>query len=476
MEYIHEDFLLQSELAKRLYHDYVLELPIIDYHNHLDAKDIWEDVCCDNITQAWLDHDHYVWRAMRTVGVDERFITGSMSSKEKFMYWCQVAPKLIGNPLYQWSHLELKRFFDCSLLLNETNDELIWQITKECFEKRDLSCRSVLKRCNVEVLCTTDSPLSSLQYHANLARSEFGTQVLPTFRADELFAFQNTVTFIETLEQLADKSNIPIANFDDFIDAVTQRITYFHQLGCRLSDLGMPTVDFESCSLVQAQIIFEKVITQKHVSNLEIAKIKSRLFYELGALYHQYGWTMQIHIGVLPNVNVRRKNELGPGTGFSVINDRNIAENLSSLLSQLDEGYQLPQTILYSLNPSHNVLLSCISGAFQSSDAHSGKVQLGAAWWFNDHKDGMEAQLTTLKNMGALGCFIGMLTDSRNVFSMSRHEYFRRVLCNQIANWVGNGEIPNDNELLRQTIENICYHNAKNYFNFPSIQNLGTEG
>ncbi|MGR5002079.1 glucuronate isomerase [Vibrio celticus] len=473
MEYIHSNYLLSSSLAIELYHECASKLPIIDYHNHLDAKNIWEDTSATNLTEAWLDHDHYVWRAMRTVGIDERFITGSTSSKEKFEYWCQTMPKLLGNPLYQWSHLELKRYFDCALLLNEANCEPIWEMTRKSFTKGELSSRSVLQRCNVEVLCTTDSPLSNLEYHAKLAQSGFGTQVLPTFRADELFTFHNPPAFMKTLTELGDKTNISIASFDEFLAAVKQRVKYFHQHGCRLSDLGMPTVDFESCSLEQAQVSFSNLVKNEPLTDLDVVRLKSRLFQEIGVIYHTYGWTMQLHIGVLPNVNHRRKNELGPGTGFSVMNDRRIVETLSSFLSQLDERCQLPQTVLYSLNPAHNPLLSCISGAFQANDAGAGKVQFGAAWWFNDHKDGMEAQLTTLKNLGALGCFIGMLTDSRNVFSMSRHEYFRRVLCNQIAAWVENGEIPHDHDLLQQTIENICYYNARNYFNFPSSQNLG---
>lgn len=473
MEYIHDNYLLLSDLAIELYHEHASKLPIIDYHNHLDAKDIWEDASASNITEAWLDHDHYVWRAMRTVGVNERYITGSTSSKEKFEYWCQGLPKLLGNPLYQWSHLELKRFFDCSLLLNETNCDRIWELTRECFIKGRLSSRSVLERCNVEVLCTTDSPLSSLEYHAKLAKSDFGTRVLPTFRADELFTFHNPMAFMNTLTQLGDKANMSIASFDEFIAAIEQRIMFFHHNGCRLSDLGMPTVEFEPCSLEQADVIFSNLIANEPLTDLDVVRLKSLLFQEVGRLYHKYGWAMQIHIGVLPNVNCRRKNELGPGTGFSVINDRSIVENLSSLLNQLDENCQLPQTVLYSLNPAHNPLLSCISGAFQSDEAGAGKVQFGAAWWFNDHKDGMESQLTTLKNLGALGCFIGMLTDSRNVLSMSRHEYFRRVLCNKMASWVESGEIPHDYDLLRQAIENICYYNARNYFNFPSSQDLG---
>lgn len=466
-DYIHQHFLLESPIAQHLYHSYASPLPIIDYHNHLEAKDIWEDHCAENIAECWLHSDHYLWRAMRSNGVDEHFITGNAGDKQKFAKWCETAPYILGNPLYQWSHLELSRFFECQLLLSPENSDAIWTQCQSKLASNTLSTRNVLKQCKVTTLCTTDSPLSDLKYHQLLAASDFDVAVLPTFRADDLFAFANPIAFRQTLNTLEHLTSRDIVSLDSFIDAIGNRINVFHQLGCRLSDLGLTVVDFESCSKTQATSIFDKVLAETSLQDVEVRQFKSYLFSELGKHYHARGWAMQLHIGVLVNVNKRREQALGGGTGFSVINDRQIAENLCLLLSALDETKQLPKTVLYSVNPNHNALLSCIAGAFQDSDSAAGKVQFGAAWWFNDHKEGMENQLTTLKNLGALGRFIGMLTDSRNVFSMSRHEYFRRVLCNQLAKWVENGELPNDDSLLKHTIENICYYNAQRYFNFP---------
>lgn len=471
--YIHDDFLLTTALAKQLYHAYAADLPVIDYHNHLDAKEIWEDHCSQNIAQCWLHNDHYLWRAMRSNGIDEHYITGSASDKEKFGKWCETAPYILGNPLYQWSHLELNRFFDCQLLLNPDNSDAIWAHCQSALATGKISARQVLKQCRVTTLCTTDSPMSDLKYHQLIAASNFDVAVLPTFRADDLFAFSDIKSFHHTLNTLEHLTSTDITSFDGYLNAIQKRMDAFHSVGCRLSDLGLTLVEFAPCSLEQAAALFAKVLQQQALDHDETIKLKSFLFIELGKEYHVRGWAMQLHIGVLVNVNERRKQTLGGGTGFSVINDRLIAEHLTQLLSSLDANRQLPKTVLYSVNPNHNALLSCIAGAFQDSDTAAGKIQFGAAWWFNDHKDGMEAQLTTLKNLGSMGRFIGMLTDSRNIFSMSRHEYFRRVLCNQLALWVDNGELPLDEALLKHTIENICYRNAQNYFNFPQSNFTG---
>lgn len=460
-DYIHHNWLLETPLAQHLFHSYASELPIIDYHNHLEAKDIWQDSQFENMAEAWLKSDHYVWRAMRSNGIDEHYITGEASDKEKFEKWCEAMPYLLGNPLYQWSHLELKRFFDCDLLLNPSNTEAIWAQCGETLASGRLSTRSILQKLKVKTLCTTDSPLSELSYHQRLANSDFATQVLPTFRADELFQ-PNPALF----EKLTALTGIEIADFKSYLLAISGRIDAFHELGCRLADLGLTKVEFEACDLDSANTLFKRLIKGKALPELESSRLKTRLFTELGRLFHSKSWTLQLHIGVLVNVNQRRKQQLGGGTGFSVINDSLIAENLVKLLDSLDCDRRLPNTVLYCLNPMHNPVLACIAGAFQDSDSAAGKIQFGAAWWFNDHKDGMEAQLTSLKNLGALGRFVGMLTDSRNVLSFSRHEYFRRVLCNLVATWVEQGEIPNDNALLKQTIENICYGNAAHYFNF----------
>ncbi|MGL6312459.1 glucuronate isomerase [Vibrio sp. WXL103] len=471
--YINDNFLLTSPLAQHLYHQYAAPMPIIDYHNHLDAKDIWQDTQYENLAQAWLHSDHYVWRAMRSNGINEHFITGNAPDNDKFAKWCEAMPYLLGNPLYQWSHLELKRFFDCDLLLNPDNEKAIWQHCNQRLATGQNSTRQVLKQLNVKALCTTDSPLDHLQYHAALAESDFDVQVLPTFRADELFSFDNPEKIEELAERLHTLTAIPANTFANYVAAIEARMEHFHRLGCRLSDLGLTKVEFAECDEREAERIFFRLREGEELTDQEVIQLKTRLLVELGKRYHKFGWSMQIHIGVLVNVNQRRKAQLGGGTGFSVINDRLIAEHLASLLSALDSSAELPNTVLYNLNPNHNAILSCMAGAFQDSDSAAGKIQFGAAWWFNDHKDGMEAQLTTLKNLGALGRFVGMLTDSRNIFSFSRHEYFRRVLCNLLAKWVEEGELPHDEQLLQQTIENICFNNAQRYFNFHSTSNSG---
>ncbi|GEM78768.1 glucuronate isomerase [Vibrio superstes] len=467
-KYIHDNVLLTSSLAQHLYHSYASQMPIIDYHNHLDAKDIWFDTKYKNLAEAWLHSDHYVWRAMRSNGISEHYITGNASDIEKFQKWCEAMPFLLGNPLYQWSHLELKRFFNCELLLNPSNSNAIWAHCNNELKNSEMGTQSVLRKLNVDTLCTTDSPLSDLKYHQRLKCSDFHTKVLPTFRADPLISFADVQGFLNTLEQLSQLTSIKICSLRDYIDAIGSRVDFFHEVGCRLSDIGLPRVNFYSASIGQCEGAFLKLLTEQALSDKEIAQLTTYVLNQLGKLYHQYQWTQQLHIGVLANVNQRRKLELGPGTGFTAIQNELDIEALAQQLNALDQEHMLPKTVLYNLNANHNQLLSCLAGAFQSDDA-AGKIQFGAAWWFNDHKDGMEAQLTTLKNLGALGRFVGMLTDSRNLFSFSRHEYFRRVLCNQLARWVEDGEIPYDLSLLKQTIENICYHNANNYFNFKDI-------
>ncbi|WP_026958649.1 glucuronate isomerase [Aliagarivorans taiwanensis] len=473
MEYVSRHFLLSSQLARTLYHEHASALPIIDYHNHLDAKEIWLDSSPHNLTQAWINRDHYVWRAMRWNGIDEHYITGEANDEDKFYHWCKIAPKLIGNPLYQWSHLELKRYFNCDLLLNEDNWQAIWQITQTQLKKGTHSARKLLQNCSVTTLCTTDSPSSDLHYHAKLASSDCATQVLPTFRADELFIWRTIGDAGNYLDKFATLTQTDISSIDDYLEAIETRINTFNHQGCRLADLGLKQVAFHPCSQRQANKLFGQLLSGNALSNSQRAALDTYLFVSLGRLYHKYRWTMQLHIGVLADVNKRCVESVGSGSGFSIINDQLRTDNLAYLLNALEQQNALPKTILYNLNPAHNAVLASLCGAFQANDAGMGKIQFGAAWWFNDHKDGMEAQLTTLKNTGALGCFIGMLTDSRNLFSMSRHEYFRRVMCNLLANWVEQGELPNDLELLQQTIENICYHNAQRYFNFPAHHNVG---
>ncbi|WP_089139516.1 glucuronate isomerase [Vibrio rumoiensis] len=475
--YIHNDFLLQNETAKKLYHTYAKCLPIIDYHNHLDAKEIYLNSQLNTISQAWLSDDHYLWRAMRSNGIDEYFITGQATEFEKFQCWCECVPYLIGNPLYVWSHLELKRYFEIDTLIQPENVHVLWQNCNAQLAQPDFKIRQIIERSNVDILCTTDSPLSDLKYHQLLAQSNFSSKVLPTFRSDDVSQVENEYKFKDIVNQLSLKCDQPIKNFSDYLAALSQRVEFFHQQGCRLSDLGLKKVHFTQSTPHELETAFSKVLSLSSLTQKQTKQLESAIFLHLGKIYHQYGWTMQLHIGVHTNVNTRRFNQVGAGTGFSVMNDEPIVENVCLLLDQLDQKNALPQTILYSLNPKDFEPLACILGAFQNTDHQSNstktqnttgvsKIQLGPAWWFNDHRDGMEKQLKTLANLGSLSRFIGMLTDSRNVFSLSRHEYFRRVLCNLIGDWVEKGEMPNDETLLKNTIENICYHNAKAYFRF----------
>ena len=464
--YISDTFLLESPLAQQLYQSYASNLPIIDFHTHLEASDIYHDRSYSSIADAWLSGDHYLWRAMRSVGINEHFITGSASEYDKFCKWCEAMPFLIGSPLYQWCHLELKRFFQLDLLLCPENCQTIWQHCNQRLKSGDLSARQILIQNNVDTLCTTDDPLSDLQFHHLLAKEQFPVNVLPTFRADGLINTQNSQQFRSIIHKLTAISRISINGWSSFQQAIKQRIDYFHANGCRLSDVGINQLEMIKSPLNNTDDLFNMVLNETEMTLDQHQQLRANIFHFLAQEYHQKNWTMQLHIGVMPNVNQRRLDSVGVGTGFSIMHDGPITQALAERLSRLDSTEQLPQTVLYNLNPKDTWPLASLIGAFQDSDSAAGKIQLGAAWWFNDHKHGMVQQMTALANLGSLGKFIGMLTDSRSALSLSRHEYFRRVLCNLLAQWAMSGDIPNDSTLLKQTIENICYHNAKNYFKF----------
>lgn len=465
--YISDSFLLESSLAQQLFHDYAKTLPIIDYHTHLDAADIYRDQTFKNLTQAWLNDDHYVWRGMRSVGIDEYYITGQASDYDKFKHWCVAMPKLIGSPLYQWCHLELKRFFNIDLLLCPQNCHAIWQASLDKLQHHAaLSPQKLLIANRVNTLCTTDDPSCDLKYHQLLAKQGFKVNVRPTFRADPLVQVGDQKEFQQTLIKLSHTSGIPIHDWMSFKQALNQRIDYFHQHGCRLSDLGLGQITHIDTYHENPCDLFNKIITSKPLSQNEQLQLSAEIFHVLATAYNEKNWTMQLHIGVMANVNQRRLADIGKGTGFSVMHDSQLIQGLAQRLDRLDCNKQLPQTILYNLNPKDTWPLASLIGAFQDSDSAAGKIQLGPAWWFNDHKRGMIEQMNALANLSSLGQFVGMLTDSRSVFSLSRHGYFRRVLCNLLAQWAQSGDIPNDQALLKNTIENICYHNAKNYFKF----------
>lgn len=464
--YISDSFLLDTPLAQDLYHSYAAHQPIIDFHTHLEAKDIYYDHCYSSITEAWLQCDHYLWRAMRSVGIEERFITGDASEYEKFSKWCEAMPFLIGSPLYQWCHLELKNYFHIDLLLCPDNCRKIWQQCNQILSTKKLSARQILLKNKVATLCTTDDPLSSLEFHQKLHQEDFSVNILPTFRADSLIRTHEPKQFISTIDQLAQITKQPIETFHQFLSAIYQRIDFFHSHGCRLSDVGINSLTYVDTQSYSSEKLFTDLRSGKILSDQQQQNLQMDILDFLAKQYYQRNWTMQLHIGVMPNVNQRRLSALGPGTGFSIMHDGQITRALAAYFSRLDANQQLPQTIVYNLNPNDTWPLASLIGAFQDSDKGCGKIQLGAAWWFNDHKNGMTNQMTALANLGSLGKFVGMLTDSRSTFSLSRHEYFRRVLCNLLAQWALSGDIPNSTSLLKQTIENICYNNAKYYFNF----------
>lgn len=464
--FIKDNFLLQSETAQILYHEYAKELPIIDYHNHLSPKLIAENLPIKNITDAWLNGDHYKWRGMRANGIDENYITGAKTSKkEKFLKWAETVPQTLRNPLFHWTHLELKRYFNIDEILKPDTADAIYEKANATLENKTPA--DLLEQMKVEVICTTDDPTDSLEHHQAIAKMNIFTKVLPTFRADELF-FIGKLKFTDYLKKLSLSSKITIDNFSDFIKSIDQRILYFHENGCRISDFGvgeaLTMVDFTE---EEVQEIFDKKIKEQTLTKLEIDKYRSFLFVYLGKKYHQYNWVQQYHLGAIRNNNSRLVKQIGLDAGCDSISDFPMAEFMSKLFNELESTGQLAKTITYNLNPYQNEVFATMMGNFQSADI-PGKMQWGSGWWFLDQKDGMEKQLNTLSNMGLLSRFIGMLTDSRSFLSFPRHEYFRRILCDLIAEDVEKGLVPNDIEFLGKMIQDICYNNAVNYFGFKN--------
>jgi glucuronate isomerase len=461
--FMDEDFLLQNEVARKLYHGYAKDMPIFDYHCHLSPKEIAEDRKYRNITELWLGGDHYKWRAMRINGVDERYITGDADDMEKFMKWAETLPACIGNPLYHWTHLELKRYFGIDLLLSPGTAGEIWEKCNTMLKSREFSAKELIKRSNVKVVCTTDDPVDSLEYHLEIAKDKnFGVKVLPAMRPDKGINIDKE-GFAGWVGKLGEAAGMKIESFADFKKALIKRLEFFHQAGCRISDHALDPVVFLDGTDEEAGQIFAKALSGQALSIEEIQKYKTRVMIFLGREYARLGWAMQLHIGTIRNVNSRMMKLLGPDTGFDAIGDNVFAQALTKLLDSLNETGQLPKTILYCLNPRDNEVLGSITGCFQG-DGIPGKIQFGSAWWFNDQKDGMFRQMTALANLGLLSRFIGMLTDSRSFLSYTRHEYFRRILCNLLGEWVESGEAPNDMELLGNMVRDICYRNAEKYF------------
>jgi glucuronate isomerase len=462
--FLTEDFLLQSKTARALYHEYAEKMPIYDYHCHLPTKQIAVDHRFDNLTQAWLYGDHYKWRAMRTNGVDEKYITGDVSDYEKFEKWAQTVPCCLRNPLYHWTHMELKNPFGIKdkLLGPETAEE-IYESVSEMLRSPEFSTRNIMRKMNVKLVCTTEGPLDTLEHHKKIRADKFEVKVHTAWRPDQAMATEDLKALKTFIEKLSSTCNIEITDFTSYIEALRQRHDYFHQNGCRLSDHGIETVYAEDYTDSEIKKIFEKILQSKKLDSIEILKFKSAMLVEFALMDHEAGWVQQFHLGALRNNNTRLLKTLGPDTGFDSIGDFEIARSLSKFLDKLDTGNQLAKTILYNLNPRDNELIATMIGNFQDGSV-PGKMQIGSAWWFLDQKNGMEEQINALSNMGLLSRFVGMLTDSRSFLSYPRHEYFRRILCNMLGNDVEKGFLPNDMKLLGNMVEDISFNNAKEYF------------
>lgn len=459
---INEDFMLKSDAAVKLYHEYAEKMPIFDYHCHLSPKIMYEDKQFTNITEIFLKGDHYKWRYMRSNGIDEEYITGKKSDYEKFRAFCECLQYAIGNPLYHWTHLELKRYFGVEQYLTADNCNMIWERCNAVIEKTKMSPSKLINSSNVSVICTTDDPIDSLEYHKGIAeKKHIKAAVLPAFRPDYIVNIDKD-TFSGYIEKLSKSSIKNIKNYDDVIEALFSRIDYFHLNGCRISDHALDYVPFNTD--YKADDVFQKAVRGEKISRLEADSYKCETLIRLGSKYKQLGWAMQLHIGAMRNNNSRMFRKLGADTGFDSIADYSIAADLSSLLNAMESSNGLPKTILYTLNPKDNYVIATMLGNFQSSEV-PGKIQFGSGWWFNDQRDGMTEQMKALANLGALNKFIGMLTDSRSFLSYTRHEYFRRVMCDLIGGWVENGEYPKDYTLLGKIVEDISYNNAERYFN-----------
>jgi len=463
-EFITEDFLLQTGTAKVLYHDYAKKMPIYDYHCHLPADLIAADHRFDNLTQAWLYGDHYKWRAMRTNGVPERYITGDASDWEKFEKWAQTVPCCLRNPLYHWTHLELKNPFGIKdKLLGPDTARDIYDVCGEMLRTDDFSVRGIMRRMNVKLVCTTDGPLDTLEHHQKIRQDGFEIKVHTAFRPDQAMAVENIQGVIAFIQKLCQICDMDIRDYDSYIEALRKRHDYFHQNGCRLSDHGLETAYAEDYTESEINSVFEKILQSKDLDTSERLKFKSAMMFELALMDYEAGWVQQFHFGALRNNSTRLFKTLGPDIGCDSMGDFEMARPLSKFLDRLDTNNQLPKTILYNLNPRDNALCATMAGNFQDGSV-PGKMQYGSAWWFLDQKDGMEEQMNILSNMGLLSRFVGMLTDSRSFLSYPRHEYFRRILCNMLGNDVEAGLLPNDLNLLGKTVEDICFNNAKNYF------------
>jgi glucuronate isomerase len=475
MKFIHEDFLLQTRTARRLYHHYAEPEPILDYHCHLSPQDIAADRQFKNLFEIWLEGDHYKWRAMRSNGVAERFCTGDAEPFAKFQAWAATVPHTVRNPLYHWTHLELKRYFDIEELLDEDSAIRIWKRANEQLASSQLSTQGILKKFEVKTVCTTDDPVDDLSPHKAIALSNLGTSVFPAFRPDKSMAVHQPEQFNAWIGRLAQSADMDISQFQHLLEALQSRHDYFHAQGCRISDHGMNQAFADPCTEKTAAAIFARALKGKPASCEEQAQFATFMMIFFGHLDAEKRWTKQLHLGALRNNNTRLLRQLGPDTGFDSIGDFPQAQALASYLDRLDQDNALPKTIIYNNNPANNYVFATMIGNFQDGTI-PGKVQFGSGWWFLDQKEGIEWQLNAISNLGLLSRFVGMVTDSRSFMSYPRHEYFRRVLCNLIGKDVENGEIPDDDMLLGPMIRNICYTNAKEYLALPAPANSNGNG
>lgn len=463
--FLDENFLLENKVAEELYHNYAVKMPVIDYHCHLPPDEIANDKKFRNITEVWLNGDHYKWRAMRTNGVAERYCTGDADDFDKFQKWAETVPFTARNPLYHWTHMELQNPFGIKKVLNGSSAKEIYERCNEKLQQDAFSVKGLLNHFNVKVICTTDDPVDDLSYHKKIKQDNFSTKVIPTFRPDKILNTENPEAFLVYIKKLEAASNVTIKDYRSLLEAFKNRHDYFHENGGRLSDHGLEKMFADGYTVQEINAAFSKLINGKQLSLKESLQFKSAILYDLALLDQEKGWTQQFHLGALRNNNSRMVQKIGADSGFDSIGDFAQAEPLARFLDRLDTTDQLPKTILYNLNPADNELMATMAGNFNDGST-PGKMQYGSAWWFLDQKDGMEKQMNALSNLGLLSRFVGMLTDSRSFLSYSRHDYFRRILCNLIGKDVVNGELPHDMAWLGGMVEDISYRNAKDFFKF----------
>lgn len=462
-KFLDKDFLLETETARILYHDYAAQMPIIDYHCHLSSQEIAQDKSYKNIAEIWLGGDHYKWRAMRSNGVTEDYLTGDREDRDKFQKFAETIPYTIGNPLYHWTHLELQRYFGIEKTLSPDTAQEIWDACNAKLAEAAFSARGLIKQSNVKAICTTDDPCDDLRWHKQIAKDDtFDVKVLPTFRPDKSFNIDQE-TFVPWIDQLGLVSGKKISDTETLIAVLLERVNFFHDNGCRLSDHALDVVQYSSPDLTVANGAFNKAMAGEVLTYEEVAVFKGTVLNALGKAYAKHGWAMQVHIGALRNNSRRMYQQAGPDIGFDSIHDETFASELSLFMDDLDATDELPKTILYVLNPRDNYVIGTMIGNFQGGGT-PGKIQFGSGWWFCDQRDGMVDQMKTLSNLGLLSRFVGMLTDSRSFLSYTRHEYFRRILCNLIGEWVEKGEYPEDIDFLGRVVQDISYNNAEVYF------------